>query len=346
MTGLRIAVCLPQVPFERGGAEILADDLVAALNRRGHDATLVTLPFKWYPDVVLLEHTLAWRMVDLTEANGRPIDLVIATKFPSYLIRHPRKVVWLVHQFRQAYDLHGTRFAQFDDEPRGVAMREAVREMDATALGEAERLYAISRNVADRLDRFNGLTAAPLLPPPQSFATYPITDDGSLLVVGRLDATKRIDLIMRALALVPDLRCVIVGEGGERGALERLVQGLGLGDRVTLTGRLDADELARRYSSCRAVVYVPVDEDYGFVPIEAHQAGKPVITTSDSGGPLDVVADGESGLVCAPEPEALAVAIRRFHDDPVEAARMGAVGKARADGYSWDAVVDTLTASG
>jgi glycosyltransferase involved in cell wall biosynthesis len=343
-TKLRVAVCLPQVPFERGGAEILADDLVAALNRKGHEATLVTLPFKWYPDLTLLEHTLAWRMIDLTESNGRPIDLVIATKFPSYLIRHPRKVVWLVHQFRQAYDLHGTQFAQFDDEPRGVAMRETIREMDATALGEAERIFTISRNVSERLDRYNGLTASPLLPPPQTLDVHAGEDDGSLLVVGRLDATKRVDLILRALALVPEVRLTIVGEGNARGALEALVRELGLGDRVTLTGRVDSDELARRYGTCRAVVYAPLDEDYGFVPIEAHQAGRPVITTSDAGGPLDVIADGETGFVCEPTAESIAEAIRRLTADPRESARMGALGKERAAGYSWDAVVETLTA--
>lgn len=345
MSGLRVAVCHPQVPFERGGAEILADDLVAALNRGGHDAALVTIPFKWYPDPVLLEHALMWRMLDLTEANGRPIDLVIGTKFPSYLVRHPRKVVWLVHQFRQAYDLHGTQFAQFTDDAQGAAMREAIRSMDATALGEATRRFAISRNVADRLDRFNGLGATPLLPPPQALEFGRPSDDGTLLVVGRLDAAKRVDLVVRALALLPGVRCALVGDGPAREGLEVLVRTLGIADRVSFAGRVDRSELARRYSSCRAVAYVPLDEDYGFVPIEAHLAGKPVITVLDAGGPLDVVADGETGVVCEPTPEAIAGAIRRLINDPDEARRLGSLGKSRAAGFSWDDVVDTLTAT-
>ena len=99
---MRLAVCRPQVPFERGGAEIFADDLVAQLRLRDHEAELVTVPFKWYPGERVLTQAFLWRLLDLEEADGSPIDLVIATKFPSYVVRHPNKIVWLLHQFRQA----------------------------------------------------------------------------------------------------------------------------------------------------------------------------------------------------------------------------------------------------
>src|SRR2546421_5630618 len=102
---MRIAVCRPQVPFARGGAEIFADDLVSALRARGHEADLVTVPFKWYPGQRVLSQAFLWRLLDLDEAEGQRIDLVIATKFPSYCIRHPNKIAWVLHQFRQAYEL-------------------------------------------------------------------------------------------------------------------------------------------------------------------------------------------------------------------------------------------------
>src|SRR5207237_2452246 len=88
---MRVAICMPQVPFERGGTEIFADGLVQALREHGHEAELVTVPFKWYPGERVLTQAFLWRLLDLEEANGRPIDAVIATKFPSYAIRHPRK---------------------------------------------------------------------------------------------------------------------------------------------------------------------------------------------------------------------------------------------------------------
>ena len=134
---MRIAVCSPQVPFERGGAELLAERLTFELKQHGHDADLVTIPFKWYPGARILSQAFLWRLVDLEEVDGRPVDLVIATKFPSYVIRHPNKVVWLVHQFRQAYELDRTDLGQFSEEPEDRALRRSVQNLDRIALGEA-----------------------------------------------------------------------------------------------------------------------------------------------------------------------------------------------------------------
>src|SRR5919202_3044890 len=127
---MRIAVCAPQVPFVRGGAEIFADDLVAELRERGHEAELVTVPFKWYPGERVLTQAFLWRLLDLEEADGKRIELVVATKFPSYAVRHPNKVVWLVHQFRQAYELDGTDLGQFSGSPADRATVQAVRRLD------------------------------------------------------------------------------------------------------------------------------------------------------------------------------------------------------------------------
>src|ERR687883_1443206 len=164
---MRIAVCAPQVPFERGGAEIFADDLVAELRAREHDVDLVTVPFKWYPGERVLSQAFLWRLLDLSEVDGRPIDLVIATKFPSYAVRHPNKVVWLLHQFRQAYELDRTELGQFGEAAEDRALRRAVQRFDRVALAEARKLFATSRNVADRLERSTGLSAEVLPHPPQ-----------------------------------------------------------------------------------------------------------------------------------------------------------------------------------
>ena len=342
---LRVAVCLPQVPFEDGGAEILARRLVVALAARGHEADLVTLPFKWYPDRVLLESALAWRMLDLTEANGRPIDLVITTKYPSYLVAHPRKVVWLFHQFRQAYDMHGTEFAQFDDGPRGIAMREAILRMDQRAHDEARAVFAISGNVAERLQRHCDREASVLAPPPQDLRLEPLGDEGYVLSVGRLDAAKRVDVLLHALALAPSVRAVVVGHGPERESLERLASELALDDRIQFRGRVPEEELSRLYGLCRAVYYAPHDEDYGFVTVEAQLAGKAVVTTTDAGGPLDFVRDGANGVVVEPGPVGVAAALRRLDADPTLAARLGAVARQDVRLLTWDAIVDALLES-
>ena len=138
---MRIAVCRPQVPFERGGAEIFADDLTRQLRRRGHEADVVTLPFKWYPGARVLSQALLWRLADLTEADGRAIDMVIPTKFPSYCVRHPNKIVWLLHQFRQAYELDRSELGQFSESPPDRALRRQVQRLDRLCLGEAQRVF-------------------------------------------------------------------------------------------------------------------------------------------------------------------------------------------------------------
>ena len=338
---LRIAVCMPQVPLVRGGAEVLADRLVEALNDRGHEAMLVTVPYRWHPDDRLLENLLLWRLLDFDAGDTSP-DLVIGTKFPSYLARHPRKVVWLFHQFRQAYDYHGTRFAQFADDARGAAMREAVRRADEEALAEACGIFTISANVANRLLRFNGVRADVIYPPPQLSGLRWIGDDGTVLSVGRLDAAKRTDLLIRALAMLPAGQAVIVGEGQQREPLERLAAELGVTGRVTFRGRVDDDELREAYGRCRCVYYGPFDEDFGMVTVEAHLAGKPVVTTTDSGGVLEFVRHAETGLVAEPAPVAIATALRRLLDDADLARRLGGAGRAAARLPTWDDVVGRL----
>src|SRR5205823_14193960 len=164
---MRIAVCRPQVPFSRGGAEIFTDDLVGELRARGHETELVTVPFKWYPGERVLTQAFLWRLLDLDEADGRRIDLVIATKFPSYCIRHPNKVAWVLHQFRQAYELDRTELGQFGESAEERATRRAVQRLDRVALGEARRVFATSRNVADRLERSTGIEAEVMPHPPQ-----------------------------------------------------------------------------------------------------------------------------------------------------------------------------------
>jgi glycosyltransferase involved in cell wall biosynthesis len=341
---LRVVVCLPQTPFEDGGAEILSRRLVAALAARGHEADLVTVPFKWYPSRTLLENALAWRMLDLNEANGRPIDAVICTKFPSYLVRHPRKIVWLFHQFRQAYDMHGTPFAQFADDPEGSAMREAILRMDRLAFDEARGLFAISGNVAGRLERFCRRTATVLPPPPQDLRLAPLGDDGYILSVGRLDAAKRVDVMIRALADAPGVRAVVVGHGPERDALEAVAREAGVAGRVEFRGRVGEDELSDLYGRARAVYYAPHDEDYGFVTVEAQLAGRAVVTTTDAGGPLDFVRDGATGLVVEPSAEAVGGAISRLAGDADLARRLGAAAREEVRTLSWDEIIDTLLA--
>src|SRR6266542_3819754 len=195
---MRIAVCAPQVPFARGGAEIFAEKLTEELGKRGHEAALVTVPFKWYPGTRVLDQAFLWRLVDLTESDGRPIDRVIATKFPAYCVRHPNKVAWVLHQFRQAYDYDRTELGQFSEAPQDRATIRALERLDRIALGEARKVFATSRNVAERLMISVGIEAEVLPHPPQQLAFHTAEPERFVLSVNRLDRAKRIDLLIEA----------------------------------------------------------------------------------------------------------------------------------------------------
>jgi glycosyltransferase involved in cell wall biosynthesis len=333
-------VCAPQVPFVRGGAELMAESLVDALRARGHEAELVTIPFKWYPGARVLDQAFLWRLVDLTESDGRPIDRVIATKFPAYAVRHSNKVVWVLHQFRQAYDYDRTELGQFSESAEDRATRAAVERLDKVALGEARKVFATSRNVADRLRRFNGIEADVLPHPPQPLPYRTAASEGFVLSVNRLDRAKRIDLLIEAAKREPSLRIVITGEGPDRQRLESLASGLN--GQVEFVGRVDGDRLADLYARCLAVFYAPVDEDFGMVPYEAFLSGKPVVTTNDAGGPLEVVHDRETGVVVAPEPAEIARAAVYLGEHVGEATAWGLAGRVLAERVTWDACVDAL----
>jgi len=341
---MRIAVCRPQVPFARGGAEIFTDRLVDELRARGHDADLVSVPFKWYPGTRVLTQAFLWRMLDLEEADGQRIDLVVATKFPSYVVRHAEKRVWLVHQFRQAYELDGTELGQFGDSPDDRAIRRKVQALDRVALGEASRLFAISQNVANRVEASTGLTAEVLPHPPQALE-YRCENYGDfVLSVNRLDRAKRIDLLIEAAASDGSLEIVIAGDGPDRERLERLASERGLNGRARFTGRIGESELADLYARCLAVYYAPVDEDYGMVPLEAFLSEKPVLTTTDAGGPLEVVSDGSTGLVVTPDVAEIARALGWLREHRDEAATYGRAGKAIATEVTWDRAIGRLLA--
>jgi glycosyltransferase involved in cell wall biosynthesis len=346
MTARRVVVCEVQVPFVRGGAEALVRELVRQLRARGHTVDRVALPFKWYPKDEILTHAAAWRLLDLSSSNGQPIDAVIATKFPSYFVRHPAKVTWLIHQYRAAYELCGTAYSDFTHTEIDVGLRDRLITLDREMLGESRRLFTISRLTSARLEKYNGIAAEPLYHPSRlAPRLHPGPSGGYLLSVGRIESIKRVDLAIRAMRHVdPPRRLMVVGEGTQLETMRRLAEELDLAGRVEFAGAVSDDQLVELYAGAAAVVYVPYDEDYGYVTLESFLARKPLVTTRDSGGPLEFVEDGVSGLVTEPTPEALADAVNRLQANPLLAASLCEAAYERARGVTWDGVIEKLLA--
>lgn len=346
--GKRICICVNRVPFAYGGAEMLVESLRDELVARGHEVDVVALPFAWGTRTQLLKSALAWRLIDLNPAGmaDKKIDLVIATRFPSYVVKHPNKVVWLIHQMRQVYDLLGTGYSDFrEDEPRDRSVIEMIRAMDRRTLSEARAVYTISGNVTARLQRFNELSSTVLYPPPRLDRLYGPGDFGDYVFsVGRLDRLKRFDLLIKAMKHTETpVRCRIAGMGPERESLEALIDRLGVRGKVELLGWVEDRAAVDLYAGSLAVFYAPYDEDYGYVTVEGFKSGKPVITAADSGGVLEFVEDGKNGYVCPPDaPREIAARLDALYRDRELARKLGEAGRARVAGIGWDEVVSRL----
>jgi glycosyltransferase involved in cell wall biosynthesis len=343
---LTIAVCAPQVPFVSGGAEEHVQGLCQELRRRGHRVELVTMPYRWYPRQQLLRSIAMWELADLRESDGRPIDLVISTKFPSYFVRHPRHVLWLIHQYRQIYDLYGTTHSDLSPGRwRDRIFRRRFMSRDNAALAAIPIRFTNSANTRDRLRRYNGISAEALYHPPRLAPRLHCRQYGDfILSVGRLDPLKRVDQLLRALALAGGgARAVIAGTGPQEESLKRLAVDLGIRDRVEFAGYVSDERLIDLYADCLAVWFSPVDEDYGYITLEAFGASKPVLTGSDSGGPLEFVHHEKNGFILpAGDPGAAARCIDRLRQDPDQAKRLGQNGREAVRAITWDQVCERL----
>jgi glycosyltransferase involved in cell wall biosynthesis len=348
----RILVLGAKVPFTHGGQEILVATLVKHLKARGHEADVIELPFNPLPKQNLLTQAAMWRSLDLSEFAGGKIDLIIATKFPTYFARHPKKSVWLVHQLRSMYDLHGGQYSDMGDDPRDEVLRRMITDGDAMTLGECTFRAAISKNVADRLQAYNGLSSTVLYPPlPLGDRYQNCSSKPYILSVGRLCRIKRLDLMLNAMKHVsPEVSLKVVGVADEPGVMEyfnNIIKGHDIGRRVEFLGRVSDEALVDLYAEAMGVFYAPFDEDYGYVTLEAMASGRPVVTATDSGGTLEFVRDGENGCVVNPDPGAVAEAFNALARDPDSAKRMGAAGRAFIESSGmlsagWDTLIDGL----
>jgi glycosyltransferase involved in cell wall biosynthesis len=335
-----------QVPFVNGGAELLSHNLRKSLLDHGHQAEIITVPFKWYPAAEILRQMLIWEMIDLNDTNGQHIDLVIALKFPAYVVQHPNKVIWLLHQHRQAYEIWGTEYADMlaDDAAR---VRDLITRADQKYIPEAKKVFTISRTVSDRLKKYNNIDSEPLYqPPPNLELLRPGICGDYIFYPSRLDPMKRHRLLVEAMSFTRSgAKCLIAGVGPEEEVLKKLIKAHKLGDRVQLLGFVSPERLASYYADALAVFFGPYHEDYGYVTLEAFYSQKPVITLTDSGGALEFVKDRVNGLVSLPEPEQIAAAIDSLFENRTRAVELGRRGFATVQDLqlSWNNVVQNLT---
>jgi len=324
----------------------MARALVRALADAGHQSGLVTTPSNRFgrQGAAYLANWLT--DVGMT-GSGERIDQIITLRFPSYAVRHPHQVCWLNHTMREYYDLW-ERFRQ-QLSPQG-RVKESIRR---TAIHAADRylltrnvtkLFVQSRTIQQRLAMWPNVRSTVLYPPAPQRAYRTERYGPEFLFVSRLTPLKRADLVIRAVAdgASGGARVTIAGDGEEREALEKLAAALNVASRVTFTGRLTDEQMLEQLARCRAVIFPPVQEDYGFVTVEAFAARKAVITCRDSGGPAELVQDGIAGFVVDPTPASVAAAVRRLAEDAALAETMGTAAHAAGTMLNWPDTVQTL----
>jgi len=345
---LKIAIASVQVPFIRGGAEYHAENLKRELIKRGYEADIITMPFKWYPATALLDHIMAARLLDLTEVNGVAIDRVIALKFPIYYVNHPNKVLWILHQHRQAYELWGTEYGDLEHMEYGHQVRQLIINADNKYLRESRSIYANSKTVSERLRKYNNISAEPLYHPPGGYERLSCNEFGDYIFFpSRLHEIKRQHLLIEAMKhSKTDVKLLLAGTGEQEyvSQLKKMIDKYNLRSRVKWLGVISDEEKIKLYSNCCMVYNGPYQEDYGYVTLEAFFSGKPVLTHDDSGGPLEFVKDDETGYVVRPDPEALAEKIDYLYENKSKAGEMGANGRQlmKRLNVSWDYVIERL----
>ena len=344
----RIAVVTSSPPMAAGGHMIIARSLVDALRAAGHDADVVVTPQNRFGRQAGA-YLASW-LTDVGMADRGRIDQIITLRYPSYAVRHERHVCWLNHTMREYYDLWDRFSASLS--PRG-RIKERVRRTLIHAADRylltrnVDRLFVQSETIRRRLAMWPSLSATVLYPPAPS-RPYQCERYGDyIFMVSRLTPLKRTELLIEALATESGagIKAIIAGEGEEHDRLRALVAARDLSDRVTLTGGVTQPELLHYLAHCRAVCFPPLQEDYGFVTVEAFASRKAVVTCVDSGGPAELVTDGVHGYVCEPSPAALAIRLRQLMDEPGLAERLGHQAHVRGAELTWADTVHRLTAA-
>jgi glycosyltransferase involved in cell wall biosynthesis len=345
---MKIAIVNNAVPFVRGGAEHLADALRTKLLERGHRAMVVRIPFSWEPPCRIVDHMLACRLLRVPD-----VDRVIALKFPAYYVQHESKYIWLLHQFRQAYDLWGTPLQGLPDNAEGREVRDMIIQSDSTYLLEASKMFANSKVTSGRLRKYNGLESEVLHPPllaPEQFSCREYGD--YVLALGRVNQAKRQLLLVESMRYCRSgVKLIIAGRAETpqyAESVRRAIHGRGLQNKVQFIDRfIGENEKVDLLSRALAVAYIPYDEDsYGYVTLEAFLSQKAVVTCEDSGGILEFVEDKKTGLVRRPDVESLAEAMDQLYERKAIAQSLGEAARTHAQQLqiNWDRVIRELTA--
>ena len=336
---MKILIPSIQVPFIKGGAYFMTQGLKNALIREGHKVEILTYPFR-YTHTDIIDNVVDFCLNQ--DFYSESIDKVIALQFPAYYINHNNKTLWLMHQHRAVYDL----YHQDTKDKKLIDLKTKIQQYDNSKLKEFNAKFSISKTVSNRVKKFNNIDATPLYHPPYNEDKFYCDEVYNYIFFpSRLEKLKRQELLIEAMQYTKTpIRAIIAGVGGEQHNHQKLIDKLNIHHKIKLIGEISEQEKFDFYAHALAVVFTPLDEDYGYITLEAMLSSKPVLTCSDSGGVLEFITDSYTGFVVEPNPKEIAQKLDWFYSHRAKTEKMG---KNAREVYlqkniSWENVVKTL----
>lgn len=322
----------------------MVSGLESALRAHGHEVEILKYPFVFSPPEFINQICDLTCSQNVENYYGHSIDRVIALQFPAYYVQHGHKTVWLMHQHRAFYDLFDESSANDDQK----ALREKVTQLDNEILKSTNRVFCISQNVCDRLKKYNDIDSQAIYhPPPLAEEISSGEFEDYVFYPSRFETLKRQDLLISAMQYTQSPTvALLAGVGSQLQASQQLAKTIGVEKNVRFLGNISDQERLKLMADCLGVIFIPKDEDYGYVTLEAMLASKPVITCNDSGGPLEFVVNNETGFIIEPEAKELARQIDYMYQNKAESKSLGNNGLNyyKSLQISWEAVVSSLLA--
>ncbi|MEI7759722.1 MAG: glycosyltransferase family 4 protein [Thermoleophilia bacterium] len=330
-----------------GGAEHLTHEVARRLVARGHEVTWFTSRPRGTEAreeidgvrVVRRGTELTTRLAAPAFVRRRTFDVVVEQVntlpyFAPFWARVPT-VLWVNQLAREVW---------WHEAPWPLAAVGYVSEPVYLRAYRRVPVLTISDSTRDDLRRLGLRGTIDVMPmavdTPAVDSLAPRAVEGQLVAVGRLTPSKRYDHAIRALAILRDTYAsatlTIAGEGRDRERLERLAAELGLVDAVRLPGSVSHEQKTELLTAADVLVGCSVREGWGLTVTEAARRGTPSVAY-DIPGFRDSIDDGATGLLTAPEPEALAGGVRRLLDDPILYARLRETAWRRSLDLDWDA---------
>ena len=339
---MKIIIPSIQTPFIIGGAYFHILNLKNALIKHGHETEVVTFPFKFSPNSYISTMMEQCIHQDFSSFNGHNIDKIIALQFPTYYIPHPNKTLWIMHQFRDVYDL----YVPTDNNSNIEKLKKVITDYDNNYLNTTKTIFTNSKTVANRLKKFNNIDSTPLYhPPSHEDKFYCDKSYDYIFFPSRLEKLKRQDILIKAMQYTKtNIKAILAGSGAEKRNYQQLIDRLELNQKVQLIGEISEKQKFDFSANALAVAFIPKDEDYGYITLEAMLSSKPVLTCHDSGGVLEFIEDNYSGFITEPSPEDIAQKLDWFYENKSQTIEMGKNAKEAylSKNISWNNVVQKL----